>query len=50
MSEAKSFSYRRVFMPLSLAFVLFLLVAPAVLASPRLHVSLVSRARRLARL
>ncbi|GAC1360031.1 MAG: hypothetical protein NVS4B11_17140 [Ktedonobacteraceae bacterium] len=46
MSEAKSFSYRRVFMPLSLAFVLFLLVAPAVLASPRLHVSLVGPKQR----
>ena len=42
----KEKSHRHVFIPLSLAFVLFLLVAPSVLASPRSHVSLVGPKQR----
>lgn len=36
MSEESMFPSRRVFLPFSLAFVLFLIVAPSVLATPRL--------------
>jgi len=46
MPEEKLVPYRRVFIPLSLAFVLFLIVAPSVLASPRSHVSLVGPKQR----
>jgi lysophospholipase L1-like esterase len=44
MSEEKSFPYRRFvkpFLPLTFAVVLLMLVAPAALASPRSHISLV---------
>jgi len=44
MSEESLFPSRRVFLPFSLAFVLFLIVAPSVLANP--HVSLVGPKQR----
>lgn len=46
MSKEKSFPYRRVFMPLSLAFVLLLLFAPSTFARPRPHVQTVGAKQR----